>query len=85
MRLNAKWESLLHPMRKTILLMPTDPSSEAQSATQVHLGKELEEKLLGRKRRFYLRLFLFAANLTCSLLSSPSWHLLHATVISTAS
>lgn len=30
MRLDAKWESLLHLMRKTILLMPTDPSSELQ-------------------------------------------------------
>lgn len=30
MRLDAKWESLLHLMRKTILLMPTDPSSEVQ-------------------------------------------------------
>lgn len=40
MRLNAKWESLLHLMRKTNLLMPTDPTSQLQQAQSEHARRE---------------------------------------------
>lgn len=59
MRLDAKWESLLHLMRKTILLMPTDPSSELPYAQLEHTEGEREggpdcalDLLLGRLTSF---------------------------------
>lgn len=73
MRLDAKWESLLHLMRKTILLMPTDPSSErkheqddqrTESELDCYLGLLLPKRILSLGAAILTSSFGFCAYAT---------------------